>query len=134
MGMTPCIDFEPYGWARTTANAATAYLSVGDYSQALDLTQALNTVVQTSDSDWSRSLVQLDAAGALTLGQQADLDHAANIGIAALAASATKPIASVVSRANELAVNLHDRGQSRAGADFMAVFRDWQARLPRSSW
>ncbi|SFB59103.1 DNA-binding transcriptional regulator, XRE-family HTH domain [Amycolatopsis marina] len=129
-GMTPCIDFAPYRWARTAANAATAYLSVGDYKQALKLTQDVSATVASSDSDWSRSLVHLDEASALTLGRQADLEHAASIGKAALAASATKPIASIHSRAAELAVSMRRRGTNRAGQDFAAALHEWKQRRP----
>jgi DNA-binding XRE family transcriptional regulator len=124
-GMTPCIDFTPYGWARTAANVATAYLAVGDYRKVLQLTQELSTVVATSDSDWSRSLVMLDEATALTLGRQADIEYAAAVGINALAASAGKPIVSIGKRATELAVSLQRYGPHRAGDEFVAALREW---------
>jgi tetratricopeptide (TPR) repeat protein len=127
-GMTPCIDFAPYGWARTAANAATAYLSVGDYAHALHLTQALSATVAESESDWSRSLVRLDEASALTLGHQADLEQAASGGMDALAASANKPIASVGTRAAELAGSLSRGGPHRAGQEFTLALREWRQR------
>jgi DNA-binding XRE family transcriptional regulator len=130
VGMTSCIDFQPYGWARTAANAATAYLSGGDYVRALQLTQELSTVVAGSDSDWSRSLVRLDEATALTLGQGADLEHAATVGMEALTASATKPITSVASRARELAVAMQRHGRHRAGDEFESALREWTRRVP----
>jgi hypothetical protein len=133
-GMTSCIDFAPYGWARTAANVATAYLSTGDYKRALALTQELNAVVTASDSDWSRSLVRLDEATALTLGGHADLEHAAAVGTAALTASATKPIASVANRAGELAVALRRHGPHRAAEEFEAALREWAQRVPRTFW
>ncbi|MGH3623367.1 MAG: helix-turn-helix transcriptional regulator [Sciscionella sp.] len=130
VGMTPCIDFQPYGWARTAANAATAYLAGGDYVRALRLTQELGTVVAACESDWSRSLVRLDEATALTLGQDADVEHAASLGIAALTASASKPITSVASRAKELATALQRHGRHRAGDEFEAALREWTRGVP----
>lgn len=127
-GMTPCIDFAPYSWARTAANAATAYLSVGDCAEALKLTREVSVVVDSSDSDWSRSLVHLDEANALTQGRQADLDHAASLGMNALAGSINKPITSVGTRAAELVVGLKRRGDNKLGTEFAANLREWQQR------
>ncbi len=124
-GMTPCIDFAPYGWARTAANAATAYLAVGDYRKVLQLTQELGTVVATSDSDWSRSLIMLDEATALTLGHQADIEYAAAVGINALATSADKPITSIGKRATELAASLQRYGPHQATDEFITALREW---------
>jgi hypothetical protein len=123
--MTSCIDFEPYGWARTAANAATVHLSAGNYTKALALTEELQATVADSDSDWSKSLVSLDEAAALTLGRQADLEQAAAVGLAALATSATKPIASVASRARELATSLRQRGPTRTSEEFSAALHEW---------
>jgi hypothetical protein len=133
-GMTPCIDLKPYGWARTAANAATAYLSAGDYPHVLELTRQLGTVVAESDSDWSRSLVSLDEATALALGREADLEQAVAVGMTALAASADKPIASIGSRAAELAMSLERRGPHKASQEFVAALHEWQADTsePRS--
>lgn len=130
--MTSCIDFAPYGWARTAANAATAYLAIGDYTNVLSLTRQLSSVVESSESDWSRSLVTLDEATALTLGRQADVDYAAAIGINALAASADKPIVSVGKRATELAVSLQRFGARRAGDEFLAALREWSRHGPKA--
>jgi tetratricopeptide (TPR) repeat protein len=127
-GMSPCIDFAPYSWARAAANAATAYLSVGDYARALELTGQVSSEVDSSNSDWSRALVQLDQANALALGQSADLEHAATLGTMALAGSAAKPIASISSRAEELAASLRRRGPHRAGDEFALSVREWQRR------
>jgi len=130
--MTSCIDFGPYGWARTAANAATAYLSLGDYTKVLQLTGELRAIVNASDSDWSRSLITLDEATALTLGQHADFDHAATVGIQALAASADKPIASVGKRATELAHGLRRRGPHRASVEFSAALQQWSQHGPKA--
>jgi transcriptional regulator with XRE-family HTH domain len=127
-GITPCIAFAPYSWARTAANAATAYLSVGDFTKALDLTQQVSVVVDSSDSDWSRSLVHLDEANALIHGKHADLDRAAALGVGALAASASKPITSIGTRAAELATGLQRRGANKLGTEFVASVHEWQQR------
>jgi transcriptional regulator with XRE-family HTH domain len=129
-GLTPCIDFGPYGRARTIANAATAYLSVGDYPQALQLTDQLRDTLVESDSDWSRSLVRLDEASALTLSRDADLDRAAAVGMDALSAAAHKPIASVAGRATELAAQLRRRGPYRRGQEFAEALEAWKLREP----
>ncbi|WP_434447640.1 helix-turn-helix domain-containing protein [Lentzea sp. E54] len=126
VGMTSCIDLEPYGWARTAANAATACLAVGDYVQVLKLTKDLGPVVEASDSDWSRSLIKLDEATALTMHARADLEHAAAVGVEALEISASKPIASVAARAKELAVSLQQRGCGQAASNFVDTVREWQ--------
>jgi DNA-binding XRE family transcriptional regulator len=132
MEMTSCIDFAPYGWARTAANAATAYLAIGDYAKVLELTGELRSVVAASDSDWSRSLVTLDEATALTLGRQADLEYAAAVGITALAASADKPITSVGKRAREFAISLQRYGPHRAGEEFVAALQEWGQQGPKA--
>ncbi|GLZ30804.1 hypothetical protein Lesp02_29930 [Lentzea sp. NBRC 105346] len=124
-GMGSCIDLEPYGWARTASNAATAYLAVGDYARVLELTQELRPIVAASQSDWSRSLVSLDEATALTMSARADLEHAAAVGMEALEMSAAKPIASVGSRARELAMSLHQRGWGHASVNFLDAVREW---------
>ncbi|MEU4801315.1 helix-turn-helix transcriptional regulator [Actinosynnema sp. NPDC023587] len=125
-GMTSCIDFLPYGRARAVANAATAQLSLGNHKEVLRLTGDLRAAVADSGSDWSRSLVSLDEATALAVGREADLEHAAAVGQAALAASSAKPIASVASRAGELAVSLKLHGSSRASDEFTAALHAWR--------
>ena len=126
VAMASCIDLEPYGWARTAANAATAYLAVGDHEQVLKLTADLRLIVEASDSDWSRSLVKLDEATALTLQARADLEHAAAVGVEALEISASKPIASVATRTNELAVSLQRQGCGHAALNLLDAVREWQ--------
>lgn len=125
-GMTSCIDLGPYSWARTAANAATAYLSVGDYARVLTLTKTLKPAVEAADSDWSRSLVTLDEATALTMAAGADLEHAAAVGMEALQISASKPITSVATRTRELAASLRQRGSERAATNILEAVREWQ--------
>lgn len=122
-GMSPCISFAPYSWARTVANAATVYLSLGDTAAVVGCTDGLTAVLETCDSDWSRSLVQLDHAAALAL--DADIDGAATVGITALAASQDKPITSVETRAAELATTL-GRWQAPAAREFRDALHEWR--------
>ena len=130
--MTSCIDLAPYGWARTAANAATAYLAVGRHATVIDLTTQLDQIVAQSDSDWSRSLVALDRATALAQGTQADLDVAAAIGIDALETSAHMPIVSVATRAAELAASLDRHGPRSSAQQFRAALREWGKPTERS--
>lgn len=123
-GMSPCISFAPYSWARTVANAATVYLSLGDTAAVVGCTEGLTAVLETCDSDWSRSLVQLDHAAALALNT--DIDGAATVGITALAASQAKPITSVETRAAELATTL-DRYKTPAARQYRDALCEWRS-------
>ncbi len=123
-GMTPCISFAPYSWARTVANAATVYLSLGDTAAVLGCTEQLTAVLHTCDSDWSRSLVALDHATALAVG--ADVDEAATVGVTALAASQDKPITSVETRAAELATTL-GRYETPATRQYRDALHEWRS-------
>lgn len=127
-GLAPCIAFEPYTYARIVANAATAYLSVGRYGTVLDLTTQLDQVVTRSTSDWSRALVGLDAASALSRGADRDLDQACTVGVRALEDSRANPIASIGRRAAELADDLarHDTARRRL-EQFRQALRDWES-------
>jgi transcriptional regulator with XRE-family HTH domain len=131
-GMTSCIDLEPYGVARTAANAATAYLSLGHRARVLELTGALTVVVADSDSDWSRALVALDEAAALSRGDGADVEQAAALGLSALEVSATKPISSVNARAEELIASLQLHGTHPATAQLAGALKDWRLGAPAS--
>ncbi|WP_433574882.1 helix-turn-helix domain-containing protein [Nocardia brasiliensis] len=104
--LTPALDFTPYGEARLMANAATAFLSAGDYGRALHFGQQVQDRVDESDSVWSRSLVRLDMAAALLGDEDRDVEYAVQLGIEALTASQDRPIRSVWQRANDLAVLL----------------------------
>jgi len=76
-GLTPALDFAPYGEARLMANAATAFLSAGDHARTLDYGRRVEERVNESDSVWSRSLVRLDMAAALAAGERCDVEHLA---------------------------------------------------------
>jgi tetratricopeptide (TPR) repeat protein len=127
-GLTPCISFEPYSRARIAANAATAFLSVGDASRALEYADQVETLVDASDSVWSRSLVRLDKAAALLRQERPDVEQAMRLGGEALIASADRPIRSVWQRAHELhaeAALWHRLGVVR---EYGEALQSWRAR------
>lgn len=134
-GMTPCITFGGYGPARATANAATAHLSAGRSSTAIELTDQLDPLIAGSDSEWSRSLVRLDAASAHARGGGADLERAVSLGLSALAESAGNPIASIGKRAAELADDPESTaGRTRPLLELRAAVRSWQSASGFGSW
>ncbi|WP_253857953.1 helix-turn-helix domain-containing protein [Prauserella alba] len=100
--LTPCISFEPYGYARVAANAATAYVPLGDTPRVLHYTGDIDPAVEHADSDWSRALVRLDIATAVLRQQDADLEQALALGREALRVCADQPIRSVWQRATTL--------------------------------
>jgi transcriptional regulator with XRE-family HTH domain len=125
-GLTPCIGFGSYSQSRTLANAATAYLSLGRYTEVLEMTGRLEGVVEDAQSEWSRALVRLDAATAHARGPHADLDHAATMGMGALAEARGNPIASIGTRAGALADDLaRHGGRSGRAEDFRGALREW---------
>jgi len=94
--LSPCISFEPYTRGRAAANAATAYLSVGQ----VDLVEQYINTVDTSGSSWSKTLMGLDAAAAAL--SEKDASKAMTLGVEAISASREHPIASAVKRGREL--------------------------------
>ncbi len=108
-GLTPALTFEKYGKARLMANAATAFLSAGRYDKALEFGGLVEDHVAQSDSAWSRSLVRLDVATALVLQRSPEVEHAVQLGVEALDASADRPIRSVWQRASELGALMQER-------------------------
>lgn len=126
--LTSCISFGPYGRARTMANAATAYLAAGRLDDVLAVTDTLDRVVDQSESDWSRALVRLDTASAHARRPDADLDHAAALGLRALHDSRSNPIASISTRATDLVADLTRRAPtSTTVSDLGAALHTWQA-------
>ncbi|GAB3275275.1 hypothetical protein GCM10027589_00290 [Actinocorallia lasiicapitis] len=102
-GMSSCIAFAPYSPARTTANAVTAYLSLGRPDQVLRYADQVDELVEGSDSRWSKALVRLDVATALLTQQAPEVERAMALGREALDVTAQAPIRSVGQRAQELA-------------------------------
>ncbi|WP_282775914.1 hypothetical protein [Nocardia sp. CC201C] len=127
-GLTPALTFEPYGHARLAANAATAYLSAGDYGRTLQYGRQVEALVDESDSVWSRSLVRLDIATALVKSTNPDVEHAVHLGAEALTYSEERPIRSVWQRAHEFgtATQAFDATEVR---DYHAVLREWAERV-----
>ncbi|WP_322769231.1 helix-turn-helix transcriptional regulator [Frankia sp. Cr1] len=101
-GMSPCISFEPYSVARITANAATAYVSLGEPGRVREYADMAAQVADQSPSMWSRCLVRLDLATALLLSESPDPEQAATLGIEALTTAAGNPIESIRRRSREL--------------------------------
>ncbi|MGE0295271.1 helix-turn-helix domain-containing protein [Pseudonocardia sp.] len=124
--MPSCVSFAPYGSARTIANAATAFLAAGRHGRVLELTTALDETLRRSDSDWSRTLVRLDMASALSRGPDRDPGAAAAVGIDALRIVRANPIASISERAAELAADLTGSGDRRAAEEFGDALRGWR--------
>ncbi|MFJ2838754.1 hypothetical protein ACIO52_25670 [Nocardia sp. NPDC087230] len=124
-GLTPALTFSSYGKARLLANAATAFLSAGRFDKALEYGSLVNEYVSQSDSVWSRALVTLDVATALTLQRFPEVEQAVHFGIEALDASADRPIRSVWQRANELGALLEAQysEQSRDNIERLAQWR-----------
>ncbi|WP_406692784.1 helix-turn-helix domain-containing protein [Saccharopolyspora sp. ID03-671] len=126
--LTPCISFEPYGYARVAANAATAYVPLGDTPRVLHYTGDIDPAVEHADSDWSRALVRLDIATAVLRQQDADLEQALALGREALRVCADQPIRSVWQRAN----TLHGLTQRWANEpqviEFTDQLRTWRDR------
>ncbi|MEE4543952.1 helix-turn-helix transcriptional regulator [Streptomyces sp. V4-01] len=121
--LTPCISLDPYGLARTRANAATAHLALGETAQVLLLA---GQITQDSADPWSRALVTLDAATAHL--DTPEVEQAMALGAAAITQAAGPPILSVVKRAHELA----DRAAATwaslpAVAAYSEILRNWSA-------
>ncbi|WP_330182723.1 hypothetical protein OHB26_03125 [Nocardia sp. NBC_01503] len=127
-GLTPALTFEPYGQARLAANAATAYLSAGDFDRTLKYGHQVETLVDESDSVWSRSLVRLDIATALIRLASPDIEQATHLGSQALTFSEERPIRSVWQRAHEFgtATESFDAPEAR---DYQFELRDWADRV-----
>ncbi|MGW5440238.1 hypothetical protein [Nocardia asteroides] len=124
-GLTPALTFSSYGKARLLANAATAFLSAGRFDKALEYGNLVNEYVSQSDSVWSRALVTLDVATALTLQRSPEVEQAVRFGIEALDASADRPIRSVWQRANELGTLL-EAHYPEPSRDYIERLAQWR--------
>ncbi|NUQ95078.1 MAG: hypothetical protein HOY79_00460 [Streptomyces sp.] len=127
-GITSCISFAPYSLARTLANEITARLSLDDTGEVLACAEQIDTLIEESDSEWSRALVRLDVAAALLQHPQPEVEHAMALGRSALHAGTTAPITSVWQRANELyekAGRWH--GEPDVG-EYAEELRTWRSR------
>ncbi|MFM9446985.1 hypothetical protein [Streptomyces acidiscabies] len=127
-GLTPCISFEPYGRARTLANAVTSHVALRNTAQVLRDAEHIDDLVEYSASVWSRSLVRLDVATALLQQRVPEVDHAMTLGCEALRFCADTPISSVYQRSRDLyaqAAPWRDRPQVR---DYGEEFRIWSSQ------
>lgn len=121
----PCISFEPYDTARTAANAATAYLSLGDTKQVSHYAAPVLEDVEFSDSDWSRALVRLDVATAYLVQDETDVEAAVNLAREAIVVSTEKPITSVRKRAIELGNKTSPFNDLPIVKEFREELRTW---------
>ncbi|WP_327141353.1 hypothetical protein [Nocardia sp. NBC_01327] len=110
------------------ANAATAYLSAGDYERTLEYGHQVEALVDESDSVWSRSLVRLDIATALIKSNSPDVEQAVHLGSQALVYSEERPIRSVWQRAHEFgtATQSFDASEVR---EYRVTLHDWADRV-----
>lgn len=125
-GLTPALTFEAYGEARLMANAATAFLSAGEYQRCLDYGQQVEDLVAESDSVWSRSLVRLDMAAAMLGAGHRDVERAVRLGIEALEASRDRPIRSVWQRAHELGAII-GASPARGSGEYLGFLQEWSS-------
>ncbi|MDT3397617.1 hypothetical protein RKE29_13305 [Streptomyces sp. B1866] len=127
-GITSCISFEPYGHARTLANAVTAHVSLGDADRALEDAEEIDDLVEHSDSSWSRALVRLDVSTALLHQPRPDLDHALSLGREALRHCGSSPIRSVWQRSHELYEQATRWKEHKAVREYGDELRAWSAQ------
>jgi tetratricopeptide (TPR) repeat protein len=127
-GITSCISFEPYGHARTLANAVTAHLSLGNVDQVLSDAREIDDLVEHSESTWSRSLVRLDTSAALLQQPSPDLEHAMSLGREALALCGAAPIRSVWQRARELYEQAMAWQNQPSVREYGEELRDWSSQ------
>lgn len=128
VGITSCISFEPYGHARTLANAVTAHLSLGNVDQVLKDARQIDDLVEHSDSPWSRALVRLDVSTALLQQASPDVEHAMSLGKQALALCADAPITSVWQRAHDLREQARRWRNHPVVRDYDDEFRAWSSQ------
>jgi hypothetical protein len=126
-GLTPCISFEPYGYARTLANAVTAQLSAGRVDQVLATAQRIDDLVEDSNP-WSRSLVRLDVATALLRQCTPDVDRAMLLGREALVFCGDVPIRSVWQRSRDLYDQAREWQYHLAVGEYVDELRTWSSQ------
>ncbi len=124
-GLTPCIAFEPYGYARLAANAATAHVAAGNIDRVLALTKDLDTEVETLDSSWSRALIGLDVSATLLAAESPEVDEAMRLGNWAISACSSRPIRSVWQRAVELHQLSEPWATHPSVVEYQESFRSW---------
>ncbi|MER6072757.1 hypothetical protein ABT187_28715 [Streptomyces sp. NPDC001817] len=128
VGLTPCISFEPYGRARTLANAVTSQVALRNTAQVLRDAGHIDDLVEHSTSSWSRSLVRLDVATALLQHRTPDIDHAMALGRQALRLCGDTPISSVYQRSRDLHQQAQPWRDHSAVRDYGEEFRTWSSQ------
>ncbi|MFB7630442.1 helix-turn-helix domain-containing protein [Streptomyces sp. NPDC056149] len=126
-GLTSCISFEPYGTARTLANAATVHVALADASRVLAYAHQIDELVEQSDSAWSRALVRLDVATALLTDPQPDVEQAMALGRQVLDSGGGPPIRSVVQRAGDLLTGAESWKSVPAVREYAEAHRTWRS-------
>ncbi|MEV6763880.1 hypothetical protein AB0N16_25245 [Streptomyces sp. NPDC051105] len=128
VGLTSCISFEPYGRARTLANAVTSHVALRITAQVLRDAEHIDDLVEHSASSWSRSLVRLDVATALLQQRTPDIDHAMALGGEALRLCGDTPISSVYQRSRDLREQAGPWRDHPAVRDYGEEFRAWSSQ------
>ncbi|MGW7237038.1 hypothetical protein [Streptomyces sp. NPDC054804] len=128
VGLTSCISFEPYGRARTLANAVTSHVALRNTAQVLRDAEHIDDLVEHSTSAWSRSLVRLDVATALLQQRTPDIDHAMALGREALRLCGDSPISSVYQRSRDLREQARPWRDHPAVRDYGDEFRTWSSQ------
>ncbi|WP_425245392.1 tetratricopeptide repeat protein [Streptomyces sp. NEAU-NA10] len=128
VGLTSCISFEPYGRARTLANAVTSHVALRNTTQVLRDAEHIDDLVEHSTSSWSRSLVRLDVATALLQQRMPDVDHAMALGREALRLCGDTPISSVYQRSRDLHEQAGPWREHPAVRDYGDEFRTWSSQ------
>ncbi len=124
-GLTSCISFEPYGRARTLANAVTPHVALRDTTQVLRDAEHIDDLVEHSTSSWSRALVRLDVATTLLQQRTPDIDHAMTLSREALRLCANTPISSVYQCSRDLLEQAEPWRDHSAVRDYGHEFRAW---------
>ncbi|MEU5002058.1 helix-turn-helix transcriptional regulator [Streptomyces sp. NPDC021622] len=125
-GLTSCISFEPYGTARTLANAATVHVPLANAPRVIAYADQIDELIEQSDSAWSQALVRLDVATALLAGPRRDVEHAMVLGRQVLEAGGGPPIRSVVQRAGELHAQANEWKNLPVVREYADALLSWQ--------
>lgn len=121
-----CISFSPYGYARFAANAATAWVPLGNLERVIQYVGEIDSAVEEADSNWSRVLTRLDIATAALLQDPPDLEQSASFGITALRASGNNPIQSIHQRAATLRDLAKRWANAPAIREFLDAYDTWE--------
>lgn len=129
-GIASSIDFGCYSEAQVASNAATAYVSLGMPEQVRHHLDRALPDITADGSPWSRALVVIDLATAVTQSREADLEKACELVLEALDVTKDRPVISVYQRATEFARYATERWSQTRELDAVhdALARAWGAR------